>query len=314
MRLLKVELSRLFSRRAVLVVMILGALAVGAVAVGTLYEHRPVSDAEIQRAQVDADRFNDDPYIQRRLAQCMDGTADVQRCEDRYLTKPEYLLYRQQLRPEEFRGWVLPMAGIIAAAGLLLGATFIGADIASGSLGTQLLFQPSRWKVWTAKAAAVVLGTSLFAGASLAVSNGAIWLVARAWDQPTTSEVLGDYSAAVGRGVVFAAAAAVAGYAVALLARHTAAALGLLAVYGIAAEAVLRAVWSGSERWLLSNHVAAFIGGPFRREVYSSCNDFSPCQSDTLRFTTVYSALYLGVLLVLVVAASWLVFRRRDVP
>jgi hypothetical protein len=68
MRLLKVELTRLFSRRAVIVLMLLGALAVGGVAAGILYDQRPVSDAEIQRAQADADQSNDDPYMVRRLA------------------------------------------------------------------------------------------------------------------------------------------------------------------------------------------------------------------------------------------------------
>jgi ABC-2 type transport system permease protein len=244
----------------------------------------------------------------------VDRTGEAERCESRWLTQPENLLYRDLLRPAQFEDWVLPMIGPTAAVALLVGATFIGADIASGSIGTQLLFQPSRWKVWTAKVGALVLGTALFSGASLAVSNAAIWIFARAWDRPTPPGLLTHYSASLGRGVVLTAAAGLVGFGLVLIARHTAAALGVLALYGIAAETVLRAVWPGSERWLVSNHVAAFIGGAFHRDLYVSCTASAPCRVDTLDFTMTFASAYLGLGLLVVAAASWLVFQRRDVP
>ena len=48
-------------------------------------------------------------------------------------------------------------------AGVALGASFVGAEFSVGSLTTQLLFEPRRWRVHSAKAAAVAIGAALFA-------------------------------------------------------------------------------------------------------------------------------------------------------
>ena len=313
MRLLGVELRRLFARRAVVVLMLLGTLAVACVAAGVLYNNRPVSAADVAQAQQEADRQNQDSYIQRSLDRCVQRSGDQLRCEDRFLAKPEYFLYRPQLRLADYRLWLVPMVAICAALALLVGATFVGGDFSSGSLGTQLLFQSNRWKLWAAKSAAVTLGAAVFTTVALTIANGAIWLFARSWDRPIPDGLLGHAPTAGGRGVVFSAAAGLGGFALVLIARHTAAALGLIALYGIAAEAVLRAVWPGSEHWLVSNHVVAFVGGTFKRVVYGSCDERGRCKDVIYRFTTGYSAVYLGLMLLVVLAASLVVFRRRDV-
>jgi ABC-2 type transport system permease protein len=313
MRLLGVELTRYFKRRAIIVIMVLGSLTIAAIAVAILYANRPVSDSELARAQQQADQENSQPYYQRRLDRCVENTGDVAACEDRILVSADNMLYRSQLSPGDYKGWLFPMVGLTAAFALLVGATFIGADIASGSVGTQLLFQPSRWKVWLAKIGAVALGTGIFGALALGVSNGAIWVAAQAWDRPIRAGLLGDYSGAVARAVVFVMAAALVGFGLVLIARHTAAALGLIAIYGIALEAVLRGVWPASERWLLSNHVAAFIGGAFRRTIYTDCDGYQGCTGTRIDFTIPSAATYLGLGCAAVILASWLVFRRRDV-
>lgn len=312
MRLLRVELRRLFSRRAVIVMMVLGALACGAIAAGILYETRPPSAADLAGAQRDVDRINQDRFTQRRLDRCVEKTGEVERCERRTLLTVDDYFYRQKLSPAQFKGWLIPMAGVAAAVAFLVGATFVGADFSSGSVGTQLLFEPSRLKVWAAKAGAAVVGAAGFAGLALALTNAAIWLFAKSWDRPFRDGLGGDWSAALGRGVVLAAAAAVGGYALVVLARHTAAALGVLAVYGIAGEAVLRNVWTGSEKWLFSNHVFSWVGGDFKRQLYVEC--YGGCPPVILDFTKPFAATYMGLVLLAVGLGSVLVFRRRDVP
>ena len=47
-------------------------------------------------------------------------------------------------------------------AGFALGASFVGAEFNVGSLTTQLLFEPRRWRVHLAKAAAVAIGIAVF--------------------------------------------------------------------------------------------------------------------------------------------------------
>lgn len=312
MRLFTVELRRFFSRRAVIVMMALGALAVGAIAAGALYNSRPVTGAELAQLQAQVDRANQDPWVQRHVDRCVEKTGATERCEQQWLMTTDNFGIRSQLQLAQFKSWLIPMAGVLAALGLLLGATFVGADYSSGSLGTQLLFQPNRLKVWSAKAAAVAIGVVVFSALSLAVANGAIVVVAKSWDRPFLAGLGGDWAAAAGRSVVLAAVAGVGGYALVILARHTAAALGVLALYGIAGEAVLRNVWTGSEKWLFSNSAFAWIGGDMTRQVFPS-NCYNGCQAQAFHFTPAFAATYMGLGLLAVALASLLVFRRRDV-
>lgn len=314
MRLLRVELIRLFSRRAVVVIMLLGALTLGGVTAGLLYENRPVSATEIASAQEQLDR--DSRYTQRSLDRCVERSANAGRCKNRYGYQPSLndYLYRSQLSPREYKDWLIPMAGISAVLAVLIGATFIGADYASGSLGTQLLFEPSRSKVWAAKAVAVVLGAGAFGLISLGLANAAIYLMAKAWDRPMPEGLLGDYSTAIGRGALFTAAAGLLGYALVLISRHTVAALGIVALYLVAAETVLRMVSQGSEKWLLSNHVLALVGGSFKRKLYpTSCFDRASCRPEVLHFTLPFAISYLGAGLLAIAIGAWILFQRRDV-
>lgn len=315
MRLLRVELVRFFSRRAVVVIMLLGALALGGVTAGLLYQNRPVTPAEVAKAQDQIDR--DSRYTQRYLDRCLEQSRNAERCEERYGYEPnvEDYLYRSQLSPSRYKEWLIPMAGITAVLAVLIGATFIGADYASGSLGTQLLFESNRSKVWAAKAFAVAVGAGLFGLVSLASANAAIYLAAKSWDRPLPDGLLGDYGTAIGRGAVFTAAAGLLGYALVLVSRHTVAALGVVALYLVAAETVLRIVWQGSEKWLLSNHVVALVGGSFKRELYptSGCFDEVSCRPEVLHFTLPFATTYLGGGLIALLAGAWLLFQRRDV-
>jgi hypothetical protein len=52
-------------------------------------------------------------------------------------------------------------------AGFAIGASFVGAEFNVGSLTTQLLFEPRRWRVHAAKGAAVAIGAGLVAFAVL---------------------------------------------------------------------------------------------------------------------------------------------------
>lgn len=312
MRLFKAELRRFVSRRAVVVLMLLGVLACGAIAAATLYSSRPLSEAERVQTQQMVDGANQTRFIQGRLAKCVEKTGDTPSCESKWLMSTNEMYIRPQLEPAEYQFWLIPMAGVVAAVSLLLGATFIGADFSSGSLGTQLLFEPSRLKVWSAKAAAVAVGVAGFAVLSLALANGTIFALAQSWDRPFRDGLAGDWFGAIGRAVVLAAVAGVGGYAVVVLARHTAAALGVLAVYGIAGEAVLRNVWPGSEKWLFSNSAFAWIGGDIKRRVYPS-NCYENCRPQVFHFTQEFAATYIGLGLLVVAAISLLVFRRRDV-
>jgi ABC-2 type transport system permease protein len=61
-------------------------------------------------------------------------------------------------------------------AAFALGASFVGAEFHVGSLTTQLLFEPRRWRVHLAKAVAVALGAATFAFALLALVALALYI------------------------------------------------------------------------------------------------------------------------------------------
>jgi ABC-2 type transport system permease protein len=313
MMLLWVELRRFCNRRAVVVLVVLGALAIGAVAAGVLYENRPVTESERAAAVAEAEMYNNEPATQRRIARCVERGSTEEQCVQRFGFSPEFLLYRSQLKPHQFKLWLIPMVGIAAAVSLLIGSTFVGADYSSGSIGTQLVFEPRRSRVWGTKTAAVALGTGAFTVVALALANGAIWFAAQAWDRPMRDGLFTDYASAAGRGVLLVMAAGVGGYAIGVLSRHTAAALGLLAVYGIAGEAVMRLVWPSTERWLLSNHLVAWVGGDWRLEQYNDACFSGDCLPRVIEFTIPGTLTYLGLLAVAVAGVSLLVFQRRDV-
>jgi ABC-2 type transport system permease protein len=225
---------------------------------------------------------------------------------------PDDLLYRPQLNPGEFKFWLIPMVAIAAAVSMLLGSTFMGADYSSGSIGTQLVFEPRRLKVWGTKTAAVAMAAGAFSALTLLLANGVIWWAANAWDRPIRDGLFGDYASATVRGVLLTMAAGVGGYAIAVLSRHTAAALGVIAVYGVAGEAVARLIWENSERWMLSNHLIAWVGGDWKLERFDNCFTQN-CVPQVLDFTILGAGTYLGLLAAGIAAVSWLVFQQRDV-
>ncbi|MBA2444965.1 MAG: hypothetical protein H0V49_06505 [Nocardioidaceae bacterium] len=313
MRLLKVELLRLFSRRAVVVLMLLCALGVGAIAAGTIYNARPMSTAELATAELRADEFNREPWVSRELERCARRGDSQALCERQILTQPEDLVSRRPLDPSDWKVWLLSMAALVSAVGVLIGATFIGADYASASLTTQLLFQPSRLKVWGAKVGALLVGVGAFALITLSAANGALWLAIKAWSPPIPPGIAGDWAAGAGRSLAFAALASLAGYAIVVLARHTSAALGLIAVYALVVETAVRAIWRGSERWLPSNHFIAWVWGRWKTRTFGGCDFEGRCREVVTKFDLAGAALYLGLIGLAVVMLSLLVFRRRDV-
>jgi hypothetical protein len=313
MRLVKVELTRLLSRRAVVIHMVLGALVVGAVVAGVLYDARPVSDAEQAAAVAETERYNSEPWMVRNVERCERRGTATEICEQRFHLEPDEFLYRAQLDVADgFEDWTLAMTGVLAALALLIGSTFVGADYSSGSIGTQLVFQPGRSKMWSAKTAGLAIGLTGYAALILLAANGTLYATARAWDRPIPDGVVSDWTAASARGLFLVVAAGIGGYAIALLARHTAAALGLIAAYGVAGEAVARAISPGSERWLLSNHLIAWVGGDWKLERWDTCLG-ADCKPEIIPFTTLGAGTYLGLIALAAALASFAVFRRRDV-
>ena len=319
MRLLRVELGRFRSRRAI-VLTLLAAVALAAVMVGTtLYDTRAVSDEAMARAEQRAAQEADQRYMTRELRRCENdpaayfGTgAGVEDCEQ-LLPQAEWFLERGVLSlREELGDTGTALVFLLLGVAILVGTTFSGADWASGSMGNQLLFEPRRVKVWLTKAAAVVLAVALFASVVLAAFWALLAGFAALRDIDTPPAVVTDIWQTSGRAVALACGAALGAFALTMMFRSTVGTLGLLLGYAVAGEALAATLpITRMSQWALSGNVQAWLSDG--TEVYddSLCQDGGSC---TYLLTFEHAAAYLGVLLAVVVVGSLLAFRRRDVP
>jgi hypothetical protein len=323
-RLLGLELTRLRWRRAVLL-LLAGCVLVPTVILGThAWSTRPVSEADLARAQAQLDRDLADHDYQR----------DIERCErrpDRYGVEPEECaeMMAPQLdwylfRPVLDVGETLDQQGlavVVVVTGLLMLAatTFVGADWNSGSMSNQLLFEPRRHRIWLAKAGAVVVLAAGAMAVVLAAFWSVVWLLALSRDIATPAAVVDEVQWSSLRTVGLAAAAALGAYAVTMLVRSTVFTLGALFAV-VAGSTVALAGLGISERWMPHTHVLAIFsdGARYYREPPMECWTRQPPEGlDCREFATLSlsdATTHLGLVLLLVVLLSVWAFRRRDVP
>ncbi len=320
MRLLGVELRRLSSRRAV-AVLLLVAVALGVVLVfSAAYGTRPPDATE--RAAAEQQLGEQAEASQREYEACLADPqeyfgpgAETGDCEgvrptvDWFLTRPTLDL------AEEVDGRGTVLVALLAGIGILVGATFAGADWHSGSLGNQLLFEPRRLRMWLAKAVAVVAGVTLAATVVLAGFWLALHLVAAGREIATTSTTWDSVAELSWRGVALVVAVTLGGYALTMLLRSTVGTLGLLFGYAVVGEGLAASLpFERMSQWSLPNNVQAWLKDG--HEVYdeSICGPTDVGCSPFYELGASHAAADLGGLLLLAVLASAGSFRRRDVP
>ena len=143
MRQVDAELRRFFSRRMVRGTLLVAGLIV-VISVG-------VATGRGQRGH--GSYF--DP-VTGQVTQQNGGTSD----------QPSYFVGTSDTRMDVGKSLENALEGTGVAllfAGFALGASFVGAEFNVGSLTTQLLFEPRRWRLHGAKAAAVAIGAASFA-------------------------------------------------------------------------------------------------------------------------------------------------------
>jgi hypothetical protein len=321
MKLLSVELSRFRSRRAVVIILIVAAGLAGLLVASAAYDSRPISSSEQsdaaqraaqQRADVQPDyqscRADPTAYFD-------DDTATKSDCAQ-ILPQADWFLDRSALDlGNELKGRGLTLLVLLAGTAILVGATFAGADWSSGSMSHQLMFVPRRGRVWTAKAAAVVIGTTVLSALVVVAFWAVLYGVSASRGLHTPAAVWGNIAETSGRGIALAAAVALGSFAVTMLLRHTGATLGLLFAYAVVGEGLVASLpFDKMTQWSLPYNVAAWLQDG--RQVYDDslpCGSTPGCSS-TYVLPLSHAAIYLGVLLVLAVVVSIVTFRRRDLP
>ncbi len=319
--LVRVELARFGTRRVIALLVLLAALAAALIAAKTAWDTRPLTRSEVATAQLQADLEADRADIKADVARCLEDPAQylgpgatAQQCRDSLLPAAKSYYPRQPLELSgTLKGNGLGVALLVSGILLVAGATFAGGDWASGAIVTQLLFEPRRLRLWTAKAIAVTIGTGVVAAVVLGGFWGATYAVAAARDLTPSGAVTTDIAWHVLRAVVLAACGALGAFALTMLFRSTAATLGLLFVYAVGGELLVTLLpLDGAGRWSLGTNVFGWLSTHL--EYYdptTACLGLTDCGPEHLGHLA--AGLYLLGLLVVAVVASLLAFRRRDV-
>lgn len=323
-QLFRAEVTRLRWRRAVIALMVLAIVVPTLIMAGTLWDTRTVTEAERDNARAEMAAA-----AERSVNDCLERPRDygirakdfteeqvAAKCERRagQMGEVDDWIYRPALTVKETReGSGLALASLLTLIAALIGTTFAGHDWATGSMGNQLLFEPRRWRVWAAKFGAVVLGATAMTVVGLSIFWAGIWVATEVRDLTIGEHQWRWTLTAAARTVVLVAGAGGAAYALTMLLRTTVGALGVIIGLGVGSSIVLAlTLGEHAQRWMLATNAFAFVLGEQEYYVDSEeCWRGGDCHE---LLTGPEGALYLGVLVAVVIAASLLSFRRRDVP
>jgi ABC-2 type transport system permease protein len=327
MSLARAERRRLTKRRFTryMLLIVLGVLAT--VAVVTFANTEKVGPEQVAAAQREADRQYEQQRAEyeRFLATCQrDNRPDCSQvtAPSRDQIDPAWFMPPSFVFRSDFESTVTVFAAILALFAFAVGASFVGAEWNTGGMMNLLLWRPRRLTVLLTK-----LGTLLGGMVALFLALGAAW-TASFWGIATmrgntdrmTSGVWQSLGLTGLRGLGLVLAAAVVGFGLASIGRHTALALGTavgIVVVGfvglhIALDLIgVRFI----ERWLWPSYLQAWMEKRVEVFDYNSC-DYSAvggCQPGRYDITWQQSALVLGVATLAVLGGALWMMRRRDI-
>jgi ABC-2 type transport system permease protein len=327
-RLTKVELRRLLSRRLTFIA-VLGALAITGLMLFTAVEQAKPLSAEVlasQQAGLEQAQREWKVSGEEQVKGCLEMQADTRKSDPNANAGCDQLepkLENMGGKPVAKFNEMMPQlmvggAYLLAFVGFVVGAGFVSAEFSSGSMANWLTFEPRRLRVYTSKLAAAGLGLIPVMAAVLGLLTAGVWLIVDHYASTagTTAKVWGDLGGMAGRSVALAAAAAVLGAASGVLLRHTAAVLGIAIGYLVLVEGIFGQALQGARPWLLQLNFQGWLQHGTTYSVQSCTTDALGnygCQGVERFLSFGYSAAYLGVLVVFVVGLAALVFRHRDV-
>lgn len=322
MNLVRAEVSRLLSRRFTHI-MVLGLLAVfGVTAATTLANSTRPDDGVWATAQQTAQERREsliqfkrnceaEFLLDRESAEAMfpsgcdaaGDPADVRAA--RYLE--EAFVFDQ-----EIRGLMVFLAVYLSFFAFVIAASFIGAEMSSGGITNLLLWRPQRSAILGAKLTALTGCVAVFSALFTVLYIGTFYLIAytSGWTGDTGVAFWGELAALGWRAVALSTAGAACAFALATLARHTAAALGIAVGYFLIWEAGARIVFEIGgllpyDPYFLSSYLSAFVTGDL---TYWHGLD----GTGDLVITRLAGGMVVAGLTATLIAAAFANFRRRD--
>jgi hypothetical protein len=211
---------------------------------------------------------------------------------------------------------------VLAVAGFVLGASFVGVEWSSGGMTNLLLWAPRRIAVLGSKLLAACTGVAAVSVVYLAVWTGAFMAVA-AGNGTVSAMDLSDWSSLLLTGVrvvLLAMAGTALGFAIASLGRHTSTALGVgiayLLVYELGAIIIfgLMGGTDHSERYRLSSYVSAWMTKYYDFQKDGGFCDMTGCTIPDRGFSGSWQqgGLVIAAVVATVVFGAFASMRRRD--
>ncbi|MFJ8580523.1 ABC transporter permease subunit [Micromonospora sp. NPDC093277] len=337
MSLFVTELRRLAKRRLTRLLLVLLVLGLASVAIGFSIYSQKLSKEVVAAAQAKSDaQYRESMKAwEGSIAECDAAKArGDQDTEERYgpncgrdwqpqpeMFDPKWNLPYQFDFRAEFPLFIAVFAGAVGLFAFLVGASFVGAEWASGGMMNLLLWRPKRLAVLGTKLAAVLttaLGVSVVLGGLWTL---AFWLIGTY--RGTTAKMTAGAWQSIGldglRGVGIILVIGAAAFALASLGRHTAMALGAaVGVFAISEVAIRIAVGvlgvQFGDRYLLSTYAQAWFMKQVKLLDYRVC-DFAKgeCHPAELLITWQDSALVFGLGAAAVLVGAFWAMRRRDI-
>jgi ABC-2 type transport system permease protein len=328
MRLTKVELRRLFSRRLTSFAVLGALLITGLMLFGAFQDAKPLSVEELAFQQTALAQAQKDWEVngKQQVQGCLEMQAQEQKanpkanlgCDQMTAPSAENFGKPQAKFNEMMPNLLLGGSLVLAFVGFTVGVGFVAAEFSSGSMGNWLTFEPRRMRVFASKLGAAGLGLLPVTVAVLGLLTAGAWLIVNslASTAGTTTQVWGDLGLMAGRGVILVLAAAMTGAAFGMLLRHTAAVIGIAMGYLVLIEGIFRGAIEGVQPWLLALNFESWLKHGttyFAQSCATDAQGLYGCEGVEKAISFGHSSAYLGVLVVLVVVLAALLFRRRDV-
>ena len=200
---------------------------------------------------------------------------------------------------------VLGAAFIVVLIGLVLGASMVGASWQTGTITTILTWEPRRVRWFLARVVVIAVGAALVAAVLLAILAAALACVAALRGTTATSTPwIADTALTVLRIGAAAGGIAVIGGAVAMIGRHTAAALGAVFVYLAVLESIVRGLRPAMGRFMLGDNLTTVL----------TAHTLTVHQDTaTYLLTPQRGAVVIGAYVLVLVGVSLALLRVRDV-
>lgn len=329
-RLVLAELRRLLHRRVTILCLVGVLLTLGAAGWAAWEGSKPPTQEQVQEAAASYRQAQADweKYGAQQIKDCKADnertlrdnpqmtSADLMECTAEAMA-PRAEWYT--LAPARMSDTVVAVpyaASLLSlAAGMLAAGSFVGAEFTTGNIGSWLLVEPRRHRVFAAKLAAAAISTAVLTTVVSCLLVVGLWVIGQANDfqQDLTGQAQASLLAGLGRGLVLAVAGALAAAGLAFLFRHTVAVVAAVAAYSLFSISYGNSGSSLQRFGLMENLQAWFEGRmTYRVDVLKPGTTDAYVQVERV-LTRADAGLWLGGLALASIVLGWVVFTRRDV-